>query len=159
IQLQSAPQTDWVIDMTPVDYLSKAIAHISCQPTSIGKVFHLTNPNSLTLEHIIAQLNSFGYFIQTVQYSDWQRIFQSRVNALTPLATAVTGLVGDGSLTRLEVWLAGNQMFDSQNAASSLRQSGFACPSVDVQLLETYLSYLVRSNTLPKPQSLPSRRY
>ncbi|HEY9622706.1 MAG TPA: thioester reductase domain-containing protein, partial [Crinalium sp.] len=47
IQLQSAPQTDWVIDMTPVDYLSKAIAHISCQPTSIGKVFHLTNPNSL----------------------------------------------------------------------------------------------------------------
>ncbi|WP_146131565.1 amino acid adenylation domain-containing protein [Merismopedia glauca] len=143
IQLKSAPQLDWTIDMTPVNYISQAIAHLSSQPESVGKTFHLVNPQPVPLDRVVHELNDFGHPIQQVGYERWQTMLKSRNNALSPLAKVVTEAIGEQHITRLEIWLAGNQLFDCQNTIMGLEGSGIACPIVNHEILEKYIGSLV----------------
>lgn len=45
IQMGSVPERDAMVNLIPVDFVSKAIVHLSRQEESIGKTFHLVNPN------------------------------------------------------------------------------------------------------------------
>jgi thioester reductase-like protein len=44
VQLGSAPDIDIRDNIVPVDYVSKAIVHLSQQEESLGKTFHLVHP-------------------------------------------------------------------------------------------------------------------
>jgi len=50
-----------MVDMTPVDYVSSAIVHLSRQKESLGKAFHLVNPHSLHLSKLVNEINALGY--------------------------------------------------------------------------------------------------
>jgi len=54
IELGSAPDLDLMVNMTPVDYVSKSIIHLSRQKESLGKAFHLVNPHPLDLSKLVA---------------------------------------------------------------------------------------------------------
>lgn len=154
IQLQTAPQLELAIDMTPVDYLSQAIVYLSRQAESQGKAFHLVNPNPLTLNNLVHELRQFGYSINQVPYQQWQTILNKKWNALSPLAQVITAPIWDHQLTHLEIWLSGNQLFDCQNAIAGLRHSSISCPPIDAKLLKNYLSYLVRLGLVEMTQPL-----
>ncbi|NEZ64586.1 amino acid adenylation domain-containing protein [Leptolyngbyaceae cyanobacterium CCMR0082] len=139
LQLESAPDLDWMIDMTPVDYVSKAIAHLSLQPDSFTQAFHLVNPNPYPLGQLVYGLNQLGYSVRTSPYEQWQREVINVHNALSPLAKVLMEVVQGHSLTRLEIWLAGTQMFDCRNTLQGLNQTQIACPAVDKQMLMQYL--------------------
>ncbi|MDZ8183857.1 MAG: amino acid adenylation domain-containing protein [Nostoc sp. ChiSLP02] len=153
VRLQQAPNLDLTIDMTPVDYVSKAIVHLSRQPQSIGQAFHLVNPQPLAMDDLIQALNTFGYSIQKVPYQQWQTAIKQRQNALAPLASVITEAIADDKCTRLELWLAGTQVFDCSNTIEGLHGAAIECPAADKNLLETYLNYFIESSFLEAPQS------
>ncbi len=139
IALESAPDLDWIIDMTPVDYVSRAIVHLSLQTESLNQAFHLVNPYPYPLDKLVHQLNNVGYAVRQVSYEHWQTKLNKMQNALSPLAKILTEVVHGHSLTRLEIWLAGTQMFDCQNTLKGLNQSNITCPTIDSCLLAKYL--------------------
>jgi len=153
IQLKRVPLLDLSIDMSPVDYVSRAIAYLSLQPQSYGKTFHLVNPQPLALGNFVQELNRFGYPLQKISYPQWQAVLKQETNALSPLAAVLTEKMMEQSLTRLEIWLSGNQIFDCSNTLQGLAGSGITCPAVDDRLLGTYLNYLIRSSFLDTPQA------
>jgi thioester reductase-like protein len=124
IELQIAPNLDLMLDMTPVDYVSQAIVHLSRQPELVGKAFHLLNPHPIPLDKIVDLLISFGHSIELVSYEEWQTTVSDRQNSLSTLAPVIIPSIGEHQLTRLEMWLAGSQMFDCQNAIALLNGSG-----------------------------------
>ncbi|MGD1862964.1 MAG: amino acid adenylation domain-containing protein [Phormidesmis sp.] len=143
-ELQQAPNLSLMIDMTPVDYVSKAIASISLKPQSLGKTFHVVNPQPIPFEDIVRTINSCGCRVQQVPYPQWQEQLKAQPNALSPLAAMIKE-DSEGEKTCLELWLGGNDRFDCSNAHSvlkaGLKDVAITCPPADEKLLKTYLTY------------------
>lgn len=142
IRLEEAPDLDWLIDMTPVDYVSQAIVHLSLQSKSLNQAFHLVNPNPCPLHDLINVLNQLGHSVRPTSYERWLHKLNTCKSALSPLANVVTEILPGQSLTRLEVWLAGTQMFDGQNTFNGLQNSNISCSRIDKRVLAKYLDHI-----------------
>ncbi len=158
IQIGSAPDLDLMINMTPVDYVSKAIVHLSRQKESLGKAFHLVNSHSLHLSKLVNEIRSLGYPIQQIPNHKWQakllNVELSQENALSPLVSMFTERTSENNLTYLEMSSLGLQSFDCQNTVNGLAGTSIVCPPGDAKLLSTYFSYYTRSGFLNTPQLL-----
>src|SRR5207237_7411949 len=73
IQLGCMPITDSHIQISPVDYVSRAIVDLSLKRESMGKAFHLNNPNSGNWKSLAEWFNDFGYTVRFVPYQDWEQ--------------------------------------------------------------------------------------
>ncbi len=62
---------DAVFDLSPVDYVSKAIINLSVRPESYGNVFHLTNPKPWDWVEVVQWLRSLNYDVKLIPYADW----------------------------------------------------------------------------------------
>ena len=74
IQLGRVPDVEDSLDVTPVDYMSEAIVHLSCWAGEPGKIFHLFNPKPPTVADFLAYGRSFGYRLERVVYEEWRNI-------------------------------------------------------------------------------------
>ena len=151
IQMGSAPDLDVELSLTPVDYVSSAIVHLSQQPSSLGKAFHLVNPQPIHLSNLVAQINNFGFPVQQIAYDKWQVELvnvKSVDRALTPIASMFTEKVTEAQLTYFELSSMVLQVFNCQNTLTGIANSPIICPLLDDKLICTYLSYLVRSGAI-----------
>jgi myxalamid-type nonribosomal peptide synthetase MxaA len=136
---------------TPVDWVGAGIAWLSLRPQSAGRVFHLINPRPVAFERVLELLGDLGVPLRKVPVSQW-------AGALADLA----GSGGSELLAPLEGFLRG--LRDSSGAspgrfqplrfASGATQATLAagtleCPSVDRELLESYLAFFSRQSLLP----------
>ncbi|MEG4026408.1 amino acid adenylation domain-containing protein [Microcoleus sp. S13C4] len=153
IQMGKTPDLDILLDMTPVDYVSQAIVHLSKQKELVGKAFHLVNPHPLSWNQLCDCLGSFGYSLERIPYQQWhcellQLVDNSPENALHPLVS----LFSDETVSAQTITLP---CFDSQNVIDGLAGSCISCPPIDERLLNTYLSYLLKFRlTAPYTNSL-----
>ncbi len=150
IQLERAPDLDLLINLTPVDYVSRAIVCLSRQADSNGKVFHPINPRSLPLGQLIAAIKTFGYPMEQIAYEQWQTVLlnTNQDNTLSPLSSLFTDKTSTEPLTYIEKLWLGAQSFDCQNTVNGLTNTAINCPVVDSSLLHQYLSYFVDSGFL-----------
>lgn len=72
IQLGCVPNVNTIVDMTPVDYVSQAIVHISKQKKSLNQIFHLSNPNPSRSFQLFNFIREFGYPLQLMSNNQWQ---------------------------------------------------------------------------------------
>ncbi len=155
IQLGNAPDINMAFSITPVDYVSKAIIHLSKQKESRSKTFHLVNPHHIAIHwsEIVNWTCSFGYPLQRVTYEQWQAALselgeRSLSNALYPLLPLF-------SKTETEAEKKSHQLvvrqFDCQNTLIGLVGTSLVCPPVNAELLSNYLSYFIRSSFLEFP--------
>ncbi|MEL6604843.1 MAG: amino acid adenylation domain-containing protein [Cyanobacteria bacterium J06614_10] len=140
-ELRQAPSMDLAIDMTPVDYVSQAIVRLSLKPSSIGKAFHVVNPQPMPFSKIVETLNEFGCQLQSVPYAEWEANLKALPNALSPLAAAMMEQAEQNERTCLELWLGGNDRFDTTNTIKGLQGEHITCPPANSNLLKTYLGY------------------
>ncbi len=147
IQLGAIPDVDLTLDMTPVDYMAQVIVHLSQRPSSTGQVFHISNPKPIQLRDLATWICSFGYPLKTLSYDAWQaQLTQGDIdpqNALYPLIPFFAKQAAQAAQAALK--------FDDRNTRTGLANAEITCPPIDDQLLETYFSYLIRSQFLPAP--------
>jgi thioester reductase-like protein len=157
IQLESAPDLDATLDLTPVDYVSRAIVYLSRQKGSPGKTFHITNPKPLHWGQLIDFVRSFGYPLQKVSFAQWQAELKNRhdgfdKNALYPLLSLFYEVLFAGRRS-VEGTPVPTRMpeFDCQNTLEGLAGTPIICPQIDAELIGTYLGYLTRCGFLNSP--------
>jgi amino acid adenylation domain-containing protein/thioester reductase-like protein len=160
IQLESSPKMDLQMNLTPVDYVSQSIVHLSRQHTSWGQAFHLSNSHTLSLEQLASYIQSLGYKMQSLAYDRWHQqligLGIDQENALNPFAVALT-LKSDRQIPDcLEVLSLGK--VSCQNAIKELSQISIHCPSLNTNLLDTYFSYFRQSGFLGDPQLFCRRK-
>ncbi|MBF0376218.1 MAG: amino acid adenylation domain-containing protein [Desulfamplus sp.] len=146
IQTQSIPVLNMFVDMTPVDYISKAIVHLSLNADNHGKVFHLVNPEPLSFDTLAYSLKELGYNIELTEYSQWlaslrEMNIESPDNLFGAVLPILTGSLSKTNLSYMEVSSIGMK-FDCINTFKGLADSNISCPLPDTQLMRTYLSYL-----------------
>ncbi|MDB9524608.1 thioester reductase domain-containing protein [Oscillatoria sp. CS-180] len=155
IQLGSAPQGAMPLDILPVDYVSRAIVHLSQQPQSLGKVFHLIHPEPASSDGLFAACRTAGYPIQRVSYEQWhgqlRAIAQGQTNhPLYPLVSLFSSR-NDEEVVQASDDKPHEVPFDCQNAQSGLAEAPFSCPALDESLFATYLKALKNSGALKSP--------
>ncbi|ACY18645.1 thioester reductase domain-containing protein [Haliangium ochraceum] len=86
VELGCLPMEKVAVDLIPGDFLSRMIMALARWPDAIGKTFHLSNPDRLTVDSLTEMLTEFGYAIERVPLDEWKRRVGSRTeNALYPL--------------------------------------------------------------------------
>jgi len=174
IELGSAPDLDGAIDMTPVDYVSRAMVHISLSQQALGGVFHLVNPRPTRLDDLVAWIRCFGYPLELLPYDQWRTALLSRArrgkghaaHQLLPLFSATPEDSARGqdqgtpdgrnTLDRIGSIMAADYAarsvtFDDRQTRERLAGTSIACPQVDGDVFSRYLSHFVRSGLLPTP--------
>lgn len=162
IQLGSAPEQNAEIDMTPVDFVSKAIVHLSSQKELLNQVFHICNPHPLPASELFNWLASFGYSIRQTPSDQWQaELFNHpkgfSENALFPLMPFLASRESHRSNNTESLEQTFNPAsikFDCQNTLNGLSRTSIICPPVDTKLLTTYFSYLIQSGFIHAPKSM-----
>jgi thioester reductase-like protein len=155
IELGRAPDLDFEkADMTPVDFVSKAIVHLSRQHESVGKTFHLVNPHPIHMREIVTWIRSFGYQLRQVPYDHWLAELldparHSRDDAIYSLVPLFSLSVSDKVPTMVRRMPA----LDCRNTLNGLAGTSIVCPPIDGEVFTTYLSYIVRSGFLDPPPS------
>ena len=152
IQLGSVPNYDIQLNLSPIDYVSKAIIYLSNQKESLGKAFHLVNPQPLLLSEIADYICSLGYPVELVSYQKWRsqliNTVDSPKNALYPLMSIFAEETSDSQSKDSPV-----HQFDCQNTLTGLSQTSLVCPPVNAELFRVYFSYLIQSGFLkPSPE-------
>ncbi|WP_071188659.1 thioester reductase domain-containing protein [Trichormus sp. NMC-1] len=153
LQMGSFPDVDYMLDMSPVDYVSKAIVYLSRQQKSIGKAFHLQHPQPASLASLVDWVRSFGFSIKMVPYEQWQAELINNVtspdNPLYTLRPFLLERWSDEQLTIPDLYLqARRPIISCQETLDALAGTAITCPPLDSQLLMTYTSYLVQTGFL-----------
>jgi thioester reductase-like protein len=156
IQLGSISDRDIKLDLSPVDYVSQAIVHLSRGQELLGKTFHLVNPQPLPLSEMANYMRSLGYPIERVSDTQWRSQLlnegNSPDNALYPLLSIFSEEVSDRDSQSQDSSI----QFDCQNTLTGLTGTSIVCPPVDTKLLHTYFSYLIQTGFL-NPPPLPTQ--
>lgn len=158
IELGSIPDKDIIEDLTPVDFVSKAIVHLSQQKKSIGKNFHLISPHTIQSSELIKSIREFGYSLKQVPYEQWQvqlldEVANSLDNPLSPLLTVFAEK--EFSKTSNSAMLR----FDCQNTLIGLAGTPINYPHVDAKLFSMYISYFIHSGLLEAPMLKNKHNY
>ncbi|MEG4083311.1 amino acid adenylation domain-containing protein [Microcoleus sp. POL10_C6] len=142
VQLGCAPDGDKLMNVAPVDYVSRAIVHLSSHKELLGKTFHLVNTQSFQMSELLGWIGSMGYPIKRVSSETWQaeiinRAGNSPDHALYPLVGLFSEKVSEAEMPQ-----SGTLHFDCQNTLDGLATTDITCPQADANLFRTYFSYL-----------------
>jgi thioester reductase-like protein len=147
------PDVEYMIDMSPVDYVSQAIVYLSKEKESLGKAFHLQHPQPVPFKKLIDWMRSFGFPLELIPYDKWQEQLVNSVSSVdNPLYTLRPFLLERWSkeqLTIPDLYLqAKRPIISCQDTLNALAGSSIVCPPIDSQLFMTYSAYLIESGFL-----------
>jgi thioester reductase-like protein len=144
------PAFDIKVTLVPVDYVSRAMVHLSGQEKSWGRAFHFFNPGPVEWGRLMAMLRAFGYPLEEVAYDEWWRDLKQQIR------TGANSPVDREHLSILMLAMtAPNYLFykrpamDASQTEEGLRGSGIACGAIDEALVGNYLNWWQKSGFLP----------
>jgi myxalamid-type nonribosomal peptide synthetase MxaA len=144
LELGLAPEEDLALDTVPVDYVGRALVHLSRRPESAGKTFHLTNPVPLSSGRLIEWVNAFGLPVERVPFDAWLKALRTLAGSspdhrLSPL---IAIFEQEGQPSEQD---GAPQRFDCSETRKALAGTGIVCPAPDEALWRRYLACFARS--------------
>ncbi len=148
VELGLAPRVDTMINLAPVDYVSRALVGIALGAGGSSGEYHLVGPRPVAWTDVVAWIRALGYRLEEMPYAEWRQVLVERAeitgNALAPLLPL---FVDHDSTDWLQL-----PPYDDARAARALVGTGIACPPVDASLVRRYVERFVVSGYLPRPR-------
>lgn len=130
--------------LVTVDYVTKAIAHISRNEAAIGRKFNLipSAETNLTLEDFFGLIKKYYPFkLEGLPYKTWRKQWENdSTNPLFPLISLFKDNMYQG-LSRIELYQH-TYAWDCKNTTDFLKDSKIKAPVFNKELLNTYLNHL-----------------
>ncbi|KAI9926198.1 hypothetical protein MW887_004661 [Aspergillus wentii] len=153
IKLGYAPDVEgWRAEMTPVDFVSKAIIHLASQTHAEQTIFHLGDPDPVSTRTVFECLTELGYPTQPLGWDEWVALWTAK-------RSLVKG--GDGGFT-VDILRSGMPTVDFlkgivvlDNTATRPFRAVVERPKVDSALLATYTRHWFARGWLSKPPKRP----
>lgn len=145
IEFKSYPAlTELREGLITVDYMTKAMAHITKNKNAIGKKFNLiaSPETNLTLENFFDILKkNYSYPLTPLPYKEWRKHWENdSKNRLYPLTSLFKDNMHEG-LSTVELYQH-TYVWDCSNVLEFLKDSDIKEPVFDKPLLDSYLKYL-----------------
>lgn len=137
-------------DVTPVDYVSRAIAHLALKEKRMGETYHLTNPDIRTYTDITNVLRDLGYPIDIVPQEEYRHMLFNK-------GLLVDGVEYKSYTTKAFRWWYTREGFDFKGSCRTvcdytrgiLEPRGIKCPKIDHDLIGVYIETGIRDNYFP----------
>ncbi|QIY91620.1 non-ribosomal peptide synthetase family protein [Chryseobacterium gallinarum] len=145
VEFQSYPAlTELREGLITVDYMTKAMAHITKNKDAIGKKFNLiaSPETNLTLEDFFGLMKKYYAFpLKGLPYKEWRKQWEDdSKNRLYPLTSLFKDNMHEG-LSTVELY-QNTYVWDCSNVTRFLEGSGIKEPVFDKTILDSYLQYL-----------------
>jgi len=160
LELGSVPRIDneAPIEFVPVDYVARAIVSLSRRPESLGKAFHLVNPQPMSWPVFLERLGALGSPLRELDPDTWvSEMVEFARSTPTSLLNSLVPLLPQDLAERLTNMKGAPFHIDCSNTLEALRESHVTCRPVE-ELLDLYLSYFVRTGVLSPPGAEPISR-
>ena len=155
------PDVHYMFDAVPVDYTSRAIAHIAFRDGFLGRNFHLWNMHPIRVERIFEWIRSFGYILRETSFNAViaELATIDPGNAIFPLIPLF--LDEENRLRPAtfdpEVVAATDLVSECANTLAALQGSGIDCPHMTEDLAHRCFRYLVDVGFFPEPEDQRAR--
>ncbi|KAF2104168.1 acetyl-CoA synthetase-like protein [Rhizodiscina lignyota] len=155
LQIGYAPNiAGWRAEMTPVDFISKAIVALSDNTQTRQLVFHLGNADPVDTNALFDDLAKLGFPTQRLGWDEWVALWEEK-------RSSAKG--GDGAFT-VDVLRSGMPTVDFlkypivlTDGATTPWLEAIKRPQMDIRLLETYARHWYSRGWLPRPPSTGTR--
>jgi hypothetical protein len=139
--------------MVPVDYVSRAMIHLSLQQKSWGRAFHFFNPAPIAWRRLMAILQNLGYPMDEVPLDEWMEDLRVHAVQSGDQPEEVTRLFAVLRLAMLapHFLFYKRPVFDDVWTREGLAGSDVACAPVDEALVSTYVGFWQKSGYLAAP--------
>jgi len=149
IHIGHAPRVaGWRAEMTPVDFVSRAIVHLSNETATRQTVFHVGDPDPVDTATVFGHLAQLGYPTAPLDFDAWVALWTSERGSAKG---------GDGAFT-VDMLRSGmpsvaflSGIVVLANAATRPLRLSVERPKVDAVLLETYTRHWFARGWLPRP--------
>jgi thioester reductase-like protein len=149
LRLGAAPLRDVEIDVSPVDYVAKALIELSFQPNSVNRDFHLTNPVPMRTAELNEWMRDSDLGLEMVSYDEWRdRLLKMGKEMGIGDVRMLTDVLGPRALAEDDSH-AVHPRFDSRRAQEALLDSAVSCPVPNTRLFDAYLGFMRRMNLVP----------
>jgi thioester reductase-like protein len=153
IQLGMALDFEVCLEMVPVDFCAKVVAHVALSGRWHGTRFNLPAANTLHWTQLIGMLEECGYPLQRVPYGIWYRALANAVeNAEANELTRFFPLFGEDRPSEDVGYPLSRPHFRTDNLSAALSDSCISCRPIDKDFLQVYLNYFVATGFLPPPR-------
>ncbi len=150
LQLGYAPNVDgWYAEMTPADFVSKAILSIADIADTKQRVVHLGDPNPLPTKELFGILGELGYPTKPLGWEDWVALWNEQRGSGSGKKIFTVDILRRGMPT-LEAlkWVT---VLKDPATAPLLAKAGLGRPQIDNKLFETYTRHFCARGWLPRP--------
>lgn len=141
IQLGFYPELDALIDITPVDYVSKLVINLSKEDKEMNRNYHIFNPNPIGFKELFNYINEYGYSLKMVSYQKWIEAVEKKKekNALYELLPLFTGRSTEGPILPVRY------------KSVTYPETTEGCPTIDYSLIEKHMDYFISSGFIEAP--------
>ncbi|MBU8881309.1 amino acid adenylation domain-containing protein [Bacillus sp. FJAT-29790] len=148
ILLGVAPDVDYNMDFIMVDYASKAITTVAMSDDSIGGVYNICNPKSVSYKEFIQVLRDYGYGINLLSQEEYINYLYSDIEKNKEgLELAMAGLEGDGAKDSPLTFLCPNTL-------ELLIANGVEIPVSDKAFIGRMLQRAIKEGYLKEPSKV-----
>lgn len=156
VEMGSMASLDYILNLSPVDYVARAIVYLSKQEESIGQIFHLNNPKALHWKDFVNWVRNFGYKINLLSYEDWEqelsKIQPFSRNPLSPLLPFFRKRLPNGNLIIPQQYNCQKlPIINCLQTFDMLYRNQIICPPFNSELLNKYFTYFIKSKFLLPP--------
>ncbi len=147
-KLQAVPEgfdEKFFVDVTPVDHAAAAMTQLSLA----GKhdIYHIANPQSLSLGHLLQAIGKRATGVRPVPVSEWTKIVKNKALTVEETAAwlALCRVVPEEFERRraMDLFQATDVTFDMTHRNADLK--GPQCPEASENLLATYMDYIFKT--------------
>ncbi|KAI0813026.1 enterobactin synthetase component F [Xylaria sp. FL0064] len=150
LQLGYAPNVDgWYAEMTPADFVSKAILSIADIADTEQRVVHLGDPNPLPTKELFGILSELGYPTKSLDWEDWVALWNEQRGSGSEKKIFTVDILRRGMPTIEALkWIT---VLKDPATAPLLAKAGLERPKIDSKLFETYTRHFCARGWLPRP--------
>ncbi|KAK1767569.1 putative NRPS-like enzyme [Phialemonium atrogriseum] len=151
MHLGCAPDIEgWLVEMTPVDFVSRAITTLSKHADSSQRIFHLGNPSPVSARSVFDSLAALGYSTERLGWDEWAALWTEKRGSGKWGGDSFTVDILRGGMPTVD-FLKSVIVLNDAATKPILSQYGMKRPSIDAGLLETYTRHFYARGWLPKP--------
>ncbi|PON29925.1 enterobactin synthetase component F [Trichoderma gamsii] len=150
LHLGQAPDVaDWVMEMTPVDFVSRAIITLADHTQGQQLVYHLGDPSPIKASSLFDSLAELGYETGRLEWDEWVELWREKRESRGGDEPFTVDILRGGMPTVDS--LKGSIVLKDGATQPTLDLYGLKRVNIDNALLETYMRHFYARGWLPKP--------
>ncbi|KAI9166519.1 Linear gramicidin synthase subunit D [Paramyrothecium foliicola] len=151
LQLGYAPQVDgFYAEMTPIDFVSKAIVALADNTEATQRVYHLGEPNPISAEELFERLAQLGYSTKPLPWDEWVEMWHDKRGSDRGGDDPLTVDILRGGMPTAE-GLKSVMVLKDPATRPILEQCGLQRPTIDCAILEKYTRHFYARGWVSKP--------